>query len=85
MLFMISVAALAIVIDLNGYDLATALALSVGALSNAGPAAYHVTIEAISIGSLDVVTKSGIILGMLAGRLELLALLGLFSPSFWGR
>lgn len=85
MLFMISVAALAIVIDLNGYDLATALALSVGALSNAGPAANHVTIEAISIGGLDVVTKSGIILGMLAGRLELLALIGIFAPSFWGR
>jgi trk system potassium uptake protein TrkH len=85
MLFMLSVAALAIVIDLNGYDLATALALSVGALSNAGPAANHVTVEAISIGGLDTVTKSGIIIGMLAGRLELLALLGLFSPSFWGR
>lgn len=85
MMFMLSVAALAILVDLNGYDLGTALALAVGALSNAGPAANHVTIEAISISGLDVVTKSGIIAGMLAGRLELLALLGLFSPSFWGR
>ncbi|WP_417516744.1 TrkH family potassium uptake protein [Minwuia sp.] len=85
MLFMLSVAVLTVLIDLNGYDLPTALALAVGALSNAGPAADYVTVEAISLADLDNVSKFGIIVGMLAGRLELLALLGLFSPSFWGR
>lgn len=85
MLFMISVAALAVLIDFDGHDLATALALAVGALSNAGPAATYVTVETIGIADLDPVSKIGIIVGMLAGRLELLALIGLFSPSFWGR
>lgn len=85
MLFMLSVAILAVVIDLDGHDLATALALAVGALSNAGPVVNYVTVEAVAIGELDPVSKIAIIAGMLAGRLELLALLGLFSPSFWGR
>lgn len=84
-LFMISVAILAVVIDLDGHDLPTALALAVGAMSNAGPAATYVTVESISIVGLDPVSKIGIVIGMLAGRLELLALLGLFMPSFWGR
>ncbi|WP_416900001.1 MAG: TrkH family potassium uptake protein [Minwuia sp.] len=85
MLFMLSVAILAVVIDLAGYDLQTALALATGALSNAGAAAYYVTVESIAIADLAPAPKIGIIIGMLAGRLELLALLGLFSPSFWGR
>ncbi|GJL90059.1 MAG: Trk system potassium uptake protein TrkH [Minwuia thermotolerans] len=84
-LFAISVAVLALLIDLDGHDLPTALALSIGAMSNAGQAATYVTVEAISIVSLDPVSKIGIVIGMLAGRLELLALIGLFMPSFWGR
>lgn len=85
MLFMLSVAVLAVLIDLDGHDLPTALGLAVGALSNAGAGATYVTLEAIAIAELDPASKIGIITGMLAGRLELLALIGLFSPSFWGR
>ncbi len=85
MLFILSVAILSMILGLEGYDLATALALATGALSNAGAASHYVTIEAISIGEMSQLSRLGLIIGMLAGRLELLALLGLMSPSFWRR
>lgn len=85
MLFMLSVAVLAVIVGTEGFDLETALAISVGALSNAGNAAHYVTIQAISVGEMSPLTRGALIIGMLAGRLELLALLGLLSPGFWRR
>ncbi|MEC9345214.1 MAG: TrkH family potassium uptake protein [Pseudomonadota bacterium] len=83
MLFIVSVALVAGLIGMDGHDLATALALSVGALSNAGAGADYVIAGMLPIADLDPFAKIAIVGGMLAGRLELLALLGVFMPSFW--
>lgn len=83
MLFIVSVAIVAWLIGMDGHDLATSLAMSVGAISNAGNSSGYVMGMVLPIAELDPFAKIAIVGGMLAGRLELLALLGVLMPSFW--
>jgi len=65
-----------------GLDFQSAFGNSVCALGNLG---ITVGANASGFGSLNVVGKWIMVVGMLAGRLEVFSLLVLFSPSFWRR
>ena len=62
--------------DLNGYQ---SFSGSFSALGNIGPS----YIPAERIGELHPVIKLTYIIGMLAGRLEIIPVLLLFSPKSW--
>jgi trk system potassium uptake protein TrkH len=72
----------AICVAATGVDLVTALTAAASCLGNIGPGLAVVGPWG-NFGSLPPLTKWVLSLLMLAGRLELLPLLVLFSPRFW--
>lgn len=85
MLFVLSLAALTVLLAIFGIEFQTAITLAVGALSNSGPAMQYVMLDIPAISELPLPARIALMGGMLAGRLEILALLGLMSISFWRR
>lgn len=73
--FMLAIMALMLVLSLGQRDFAEALKFSVGVFSNAG----HMT-DLASLRGLEAVAVA---VGLIAGRLEVLALLPLLRPGFW--
>ena len=62
-----------------------AVAAAVLAISNAGPFLHSIAPEAPSYADMPDGAKYVLALGMLAGRVELLALLSLLNPAYWRR
>lgn len=67
----------------TGADLITAVSAAASCLGNIGPGLDEVVGPLGNYGSLHPVAKWVLSLLMLAGRLEILPLLVLFSPRFW--
>ena len=67
-----------------GVDFEGAIALSIAAVTNTGPAAG---ILDSSLRYTDIGTYGQMILcvGMIFGRVEVLALIALFNPNYWWR
>ena len=74
---------LATLLSLNGLDFITALSGSASAISNVGPGLGNLIGPNGNFSELPNISKLGLSLGMLIGRLELFAVLVLFFPSFW--
>ena len=74
---------LAALLSLNGLDFVTAISGSASAISNVGPGLGYVIGPNGNFSDLPNLSKLGLSLGMLLGRLELFAVLVLFFPSFW--
>ncbi|MGF1463999.1 MAG: TrkH family potassium uptake protein [Maricaulaceae bacterium] len=74
---------LAIGLSALGLDLITALSGAGTALANVGPGLGPIIGPAGTFAPLPDAAKWLLCLGMLAGRLEVLAFLVLFAPSFW--
>lgn len=66
----------------SGVDFESAFGLSVSALANVGAAVGQ---YAFGLANLNVFSKWVLIVGMIAGRLEVFTLLVIFSKSFWQR
>jgi len=64
----------------TGLDFVTGFSVIASALNNLGPALGD---AASNFGSLPIVTKWVLCLGMLLGRLEIFPILVLFTPWFW--
>jgi trk system potassium uptake protein TrkH len=69
----------------TGLDLVTATSGALTALTNVGPGLGDIIGPAGNFAPLPDAAKWILTLGMLLGRLEILAVLVIFTPTFWGR
>lgn len=83
MLFLVTLALLVFALGLVGMPFAEALALSMSALTTTGPLA-GMMVPSVSWGDLPPLALGFLSLGMIAGRLELLALVVVVLRDEWG-
>ncbi len=84
-LFAVSLAALTATLTWIGLDAETALSGAASALGNIGPGMGPIIGPTGTYQTLPDSAKLVLVVGMLLGRLELLSVLVLFTPSFWRR
>ena len=82
MLFAFSVAALTLGLCAAGTEFAEGLLLSIAALSNTGPL-VNVTETPVDVIELTPAAKALVAVGMVVGRMELLAIVALLNPDLW--
>ncbi len=82
-LYFLSFIILAIALSLTGLDATTAFSGAATAISNVGPGLGEIIGPTGNFSSLPDISKWLLIAGMLVGRLEILIILVIFSPSFW--
>lgn len=82
-LFGASFAAITLVLTLFGLDFLTSASGAATALANVGPGLGDIIGPAGNFASLPTGVKWVLAFGMLLGRLELISLLILLTPSFW--
>ncbi|MGV6839025.1 MAG: TrkH family potassium uptake protein [Planktomarina sp.] len=82
-LFVLSLGVLTIGLSLTGLDLITSLSGAAASLANIGPGLGPEIGPAGNFGGLNDPAKWLLCVGMLLGRLEILAVLTLFTVAFW--
>jgi trk system potassium uptake protein TrkH len=85
MLFAISIALITIVLTFTGIDFERATIFAISALSNTGPLVEISLDDNTAYNDLRTVGKSVLLVAMVLGRLEMLAIIALFNPDFWRR
>lgn len=83
MLFILSLAAIALAFALTGLEFDAAMTLAVAALTTTGPLAEYGANDPIRYAQLTDAAKWIFAGAMIVGRLELLVLVALFNPAFW--
>lgn len=83
-LYMLLALAVTLVISFDGFDMVTNLTATISCLSNIGPGLGLVGPTG-SFAMFSLPSKLVLTLAMLTGRLEIYAILALFTPSFWKR
>lgn len=83
MLFALSIALVSSALALLGLDFETAMVLAVAALSTTGPLTQIAAEAPINLPALSDGAKAIVMVTMVLGRLETLALIALFNPEFW--
>jgi trk system potassium uptake protein TrkH len=78
-----TVAVVAVALSITGLDLITSLSGAATAVANVGPGLGDTIGPAGNFLSLSSAAKWIIIVAMLAGRLEILTVLVIFTPVFW--
>ena len=81
--FFLSLGVLAILLSLTGLDLVTSVSGAVAALGNIGPGLGDRIGPSSNFMGLNDAAKCLLIIGMLVGRLELMAVYILFTSKFW--
>ena len=84
-LFVVCFVILALCLSMTGLDFVTAVSGAGTAMANVGPALGPIIGPSGTFQELPDVSKWLLTFGMLLGRLELFAVLVLFSPKFWSR
>ncbi|MBE1290403.1 MAG: potassium transporter TrkH [Rhodobacteraceae bacterium] len=82
-LFFVLLGIFAVALGLTGLDFVTSVSGAATALANIGPGLGDVIGPSGNFAPLNDAAKWILTLGMLLGRLELLAVLVLFMPAFW--
>lgn len=85
MLFMVTLALLAILLSLTGLDLITSISGAATALANVGPGLGPEIGPSGNFAGINDSAKWLLIGGMLIGRLELMSVYVLFTITFWRR
>lgn len=83
MLYAISIAVFILGLAAVGLDFEAATAFAISALSTTGPLADVALDDTIGYADLSVLAQSILIVAMILGRLETLAIIALFNPDFW--
>ena len=83
MFFVVTLGLLAVALSLTGLDFITSLSGAATALSNIGPGLGDEIGPAGNFGGLNDTSKWLLALGMLLGRLELLAVYAILTVNFW--
>lgn len=78
-----TVAVVAVALSITGLDLITSLSGAVTAVANVGPGLGDTIGPAGNFMSLSAAAKWIIVVAMIAGRLEILTVLVIFTPVFW--
>ena len=84
-LFVLFFLLLSLSLEMLGLDSLTAMSASASALANVGPGLGDMVGPNGNFSKLPDAAKWLLSFGMLLGRLELFAVLVLFTPSFWRR
>ena len=74
---------IAILLSISGLDFLTSISGAASAISNVGPGLGDIIGPNGNYKTIPDLSKWILSIGMLLGRLELLAVLVLFFPSFW--
>ena len=83
MLYALSIAGVMTVLSFLGVEFEQAAILAVSALSTTGPLAEVASTDGFSYGSLPTSAQLVLVVTMIVGRLEALALIALFNREFW--
>jgi trk system potassium uptake protein TrkH len=81
--FIATITVFTLALTFMGLDIVTAYSASVTAITNVGPGLGPIVGPAGNFSTLPDAAKWLLTLAMLAGRLEVLALLVAFDPDFW--
>jgi trk system potassium uptake protein TrkH len=85
MLFALSVAVVWVSLAISGIEFEAAMILTVSALSTTGPLLPIATGGEVLWGDLGSTAKSVLMVAMIMGRLETLAIIALLNREFWSR
>ncbi|MEX3315902.1 TrkH family potassium uptake protein [Sulfitobacter sp. PS-8MA] len=83
MFFIVSLGLISVALSLTGLDFVTSISGASAALANIGPGLGSIIGPAGNFGSLNDTAKWILIVAMLIGRLELLAVYVMFTAKFW--
>ncbi|MCP5072341.1 MAG: TrkH family potassium uptake protein [Rhodobacteraceae bacterium] len=83
MMFMLSLAVLAVALGMTGLDMITSISGAATALANVGPGLGAEIGPSGNFAGLNDTAKWLLAAGMLVGRLELMAVFVLFTANFW--
>ncbi|MGX9351779.1 TrkH family potassium uptake protein [Shimia sp. W99] len=81
--FTVSLGVLAVALSMTGLDFVTAISGAATAIANIGPGLGDIIGPAGNFSTLNDLAKWLLVIGMLIGRLELLAVYVLFTVQFW--
>lgn len=82
-IFILTIAATALILALDGLETSAAIAAAVATLANAGPAMHLIDPSAPPYGEFSAGVKLVLVLVMVMGRVELLTFFVLLNPSYW--
>ena len=82
-MFIISYIIITLILSFLGNDFLTSLSGAATSLANVGPGLGNVIGPTKTFADLSDMTKWVLIIGMLIGRLELLSVIVILTPSFW--
>ena len=82
-LFLATLAVGTLTLACLGLDIVTAVTASLTAVANVGPGLGSIVGPAGNFGVLPDAAKLVLSVAMIAGRLEFIALLVMFTPAFW--
>ena len=82
-MFIISYIIITLILSFIGNDFLTSLSGAATSLANVGPGLGNVIGPSKTFAGLSDMTKWVLIIGMLTGRLELLSVIIILTPSFW--
>ncbi|SHG55389.1 TrkH family potassium uptake protein [Cognatishimia maritima] len=81
--FIVTLGVLAVLLGLTGLDFVTSLSGAAAAIANIGPGLGDIIGPAGNFAPLNDTAKWLLAIGMLVGRLELLAVYAMLTPQFW--
>lgn len=81
--FIVTLGILAVLLGMTGLDFVTSLSGAAAAIANIGPGLGDIIGPAGTFGPLNDTAKWLLAMGMLIGRLELLAVYAMLTPQFW--
>jgi len=84
MLFLVSIAAIMLLLTFLGLNFENSIALSIATLTNTGPAANMLD-STVNYSDLSHNARYILCIAMILGRVEVLALVALFNPDYWRR
>ena len=85
-LYMAFAAGGTLLLTAGGQPLASSICLALANLSNLGPTPLiHIADPTFCYAALPTLSKCGLIVLMLVGRIEIFALIAIFSPAYWKR
>jgi len=82
-MFIISYIVVTLILSFLGNDFLTSISGAATSLANVGPGLGNVIGPSKTFSELSDITKWVLIIGMLIGRLELLSVIIILTPSFW--
>ena len=82
-IFFVTFVIIALILSFTGLDILTSISASATSISNVGPGLGNIIGPSYSFAEIPALAKWVLSFGMLAGRLEFLTFLVIFSRSFW--